>query len=86
MKNILCRITAVEPNFDDYGEDFFSDYEMPQVGQIVIVERPDWYLFSVGGKDGESTVPRGILPKDKNGIPSGRVLYYTRLEQISIVE
>jgi len=85
MKKILCRITAVEPNFDDYGEDFFIDYEMPQVGQIIIVEREDWYPFAIGGNDGQSTVPREMLP-NKKGLPCGRVLYYTRLEQISIVE
>lgn len=85
MKKILCKITSVEPNFEDYGEDFFTDYSMPKVGQNIIVERQEWYPFSVGGLDGESTVPRGGFLKDKNGNICERFLYYTTLEQVSIV-
>lgn len=60
---------------------------MPKVGDEVIIERDDWYPFSVGSFDGESTVPSiDALLRDVNGQECKRFLYYTRFEQISILD
>ena len=85
MKKILCKIVDVSPNVKNYGQEFFKDMPMPQVGSEEVCERQDWYPFEMGGKDGYSCLPPTNTFKDKNGNPCNKFLYYVTLEQIKIV-
>ena len=85
MKKILCKVTEVKLNTDFYGSDFYDNYETPKVGDEIVVERQDWYPFKENGSDGEGTYPKHL---DQQAIDSGKsnILYYTKLEQLSIIE
>ena len=86
MKNILCEITAVRLNNEDYDQSVFNAIHVPKVGNLITAIRLDDYPFEVGSKDGYSQMPPTDRYKDKNSKTCNRFLYYVELKQIKLLQ
>ena len=86
MKNILCEITAVRLNNEDYDQSVFNAIHVPKVCNLITAIRLDDYPFEVGGKDGYGQMPPTGKYKDKNGKTCNRFLYYVELKQIKLLQ